>query len=90
MKKIGNKTTIIKLMANNGCNNFLFIMKKVENKTKSILEGGFGLNQVSSGADGRGVSKRFSSNVYGDSQMVTLEFQDSLLFNFVGFNFLIY
>jgi hypothetical protein len=50
----------------------------------------FGLNQVSSGAGDRGVSGRVSNSVYGDSQMMSLEFHDSLLFNFLGSNFLIY
>jgi hypothetical protein len=31
-----------------------------------------------------------SGSVYIGSHMVPFEFQDSLLFNFIGFNFLIY
>ncbi len=69
-------------------------MKKIGNKWKrrqnQYWRVDFGLNQVSSGAGDRGVSGRVSNSVYGDSQMMSLEFHDSLLFNFLGSNFLIY
>ena len=50
----------------------------------------FGLYQVSGGAGDGGVFGRVSGSVYNGSHMVPLEFHDSLLFNFIGFNFLIY
>jgi hypothetical protein len=70
------------------------IMKKIGNKWKrrqnQYWRVDFGLYQVSGSAGDSGVSGRVSNSVYSGSHMVPLEFHDSLLFNFIGFNFLIY
>ena len=68
--------------------------KKIGNKWKrrqnQYWRVDFSLYQVNSGVGDNGVSERVSGSVYSDSHMVLLKFHDSLLFNLIGFNFLIY